>query len=316
MQSNATGPYISICIPAFQRAGYLTRLLESIAIQDYRHFEVVISDDSRDDTVAALAAEWSAKFPVRYLRNQPSLGTPSNWNAAIGNASGDWIKLMHDDDWFSRPDALRIFAEATSQGNHFIFSDYINRFEKAGDHIEKVPLTGTWKKRILAEPMTLLAYNVIGPPSVTMVHRSITEQYDERLKWRVDMEYYVRLLKQEKAFTFLPEILVSVGISDSQVTQSCLYQPPVELPEGKLLLEKHGVAALRNVWVYDAWWRLLRNMKILKPEQLEAYAPGKWPEAILRLQEDLSGSPGSWLQHGLLSKALMFLSYLKHGKKA
>ena len=46
-------PFISICIPAFQRVDYL-RLLDSIEIQSFRDFETVISDDSPGHEVQEL----------------------------------------------------------------------------------------------------------------------------------------------------------------------------------------------------------------------------------------------------------------------
>ena len=42
---------ISICIPAYKNTSFLKRLLESLLQQTYTHFEVILSDDSPDDTV-------------------------------------------------------------------------------------------------------------------------------------------------------------------------------------------------------------------------------------------------------------------------
>jgi glycosyltransferase involved in cell wall biosynthesis len=240
------------------------------------------------------------------------MGTPANWNRAIAKATGTWIKLIHDDDWFTTPNSLKAFADHTSTGSKFIFSAYANHFEDPATPVEKKYLAPSWGRRILKEPMTLLAYNVIGPPSVVMIHRSVTAQYDEQLKWRVDMEYYVRLLEELHGFEFINEVLVNVGVSASQVTQSCIYQPSVELPEGKILLQKHGDSRLENVLVYDAWWRLLRNMHIHSIEQLETFAPGAWPAVIQKMVGDLRKLPPNLLQVGVFSKTSMFVSYLKN----
>jgi glycosyltransferase involved in cell wall biosynthesis len=42
---------VSICIPAYKNTRFLKRLLESLLQQTYTHFEVILSDDSPDDTV-------------------------------------------------------------------------------------------------------------------------------------------------------------------------------------------------------------------------------------------------------------------------
>jgi hypothetical protein len=219
---------------------------------------------------------------------------------------------MHDDDWFAEKESLASFYSDTNDGAKFIFSAYSNFFEGKEKNIEQKHFPASWKNKILKEPNILLAKNVIGPPSVTMLHKSVGLIYDERLKWRVDMEFYIRVLKKELKFAYIDKILINIGISESQVTQSCIYQPAVELPEGYILLEKHGINALKNIWIYDAWWRLLRNMEITNYETLRKYAPKEWPLVIQKMVKDLAAIPPFLLKNGVSSKTLMSISYLKN----
>ena len=53
------------------------------------------------------------KFKIQYFKNKTSLGSPLNWLAAISHAKGDWIKIMHDDDYFSSIDSLKFFGFST-----------------------------------------------------------------------------------------------------------------------------------------------------------------------------------------------------------
>lgn len=299
-------------IPAYKRSDYLTRLLNSIAVQTYQDFEVVITDDSPDSTVEDLLSKFSF-LSIRYFRNMPSLGTPANWNKGISLARGEWIKLMHDDDWFRSPHSLQGFADATTEGIRFVFSRYVNVVEAGGEKMPGFP--SSWKKRIISQPLTLLAENVVGPPSVTLIHRSVQERYDERMKWRVDLDFYCRLLQQEKDFRLIDEPLVNVGISQSQVTNDCLNIPEVELPEGWLLLEKYGLQPLQNVLVYDAWWRILRNNSIRNVRQLQELASNRnWPVVIEQMVIHQQNIPTLLLNSGLFSKFAMFLSYLQNTK--
>jgi len=308
-------PLISICIPAYKRVHYLQRLLDSISIQSFKDFEVIITDDSPDDSVEKLIAPYQQKFTILYYHNSQAKGTPANWNEGISRAGGEWIKLIHDDDWFAQPDSLAIFAEHTKAGKKFIFSAYANRANiDAAEEIKH--LQPSWKQRIIKEPMTLLAYNVVGPPSVTLIHKSIKEKYDEQMKWRVDMDFYVRLLLQQQEYTYIDERLIYVGISDTQVTNYCFQNPSVELPEGYLLLKKYGANRLKNIWVYDAWWRLLRNMNINTPQQLLQYEPNPWPAVITNMVLHLNRIPSLILKAGIFSKTAMAISYLFNQSKA
>jgi glycosyltransferase involved in cell wall biosynthesis len=307
--------FISICIPAYKRVNYLTRLLESIAIQTYKNFEVIISDDSPDNSVYGIVKNYSGKINISYFKNERSLGTPANWNFAISKAKGAWIKLMHDDDWFTSENSLNEFVKHTETNNKFIFSAYTNVFENTEQKPQNVFMRFASKKIILKEPAILFAENVIGPPSVTLIHSSIKDMYDERLKWRVDQEFYMRILKLENSFSYIDQTLVNIGISESQVTQSCLYNPDVELPEGFILLEKSGTKQLKNIRVYDAWWRLLRNMNIYSEKKLREYVNKNWPKRIIRITDHLSKTPKALLNIGVFSKIFMSISYLFNSSK-
>jgi glycosyltransferase involved in cell wall biosynthesis len=303
---------ISICIPAYKRPENIARLLDSIAMQTFKDFEVVITDDSPDDSVKNIISNYS-QLPLRYYKNSPALGTPANWNYGISLANGEWIKMMHDDDWFSNDDSLQKFDSKTKENIPFIFSRYENIFETG--HQESPAFPESWKQRIIQNPMTLISTNVIGPPSVTLIHHSIKETYDPDMKWRVDIDYYIRLLNKYKVYALINEPLINVGIGSSQVTNSCINQPEVELSEGLSLLKKNGVAPLRNLMVYDAWWRILRNTNTRRKEQL--YSVGKtseWPEVIIKMVEQQSKIPGSLLIKGVVSKSAMFASYILNRK--
>ena len=303
---------ISICIPAYKRPENVKRLLESIRIQSFTDYEIILTDDSPDDSVKEVVS----LFPllnIQYHRNQPSLGTPANWNYGMSLAKGEWIKIMHDDDWFVDKNSLQAFADNTNSGKKFIVARYFNVLS-SGEIVEP-SFPKSWERKIIDNPLTLLSQNVIGPPSVMMIHKSIKEDWDTRMKWRVDIDYYVRTLLKERAFQLIGKRLINVGISDSQVTHNCINNPMVELPEGLLLLEKYGISPLRDILVYDAWWRIFRNVGVRDKDQLAKYTPQKkWPTAIYNMIRHESAIPASFLKLGPVSKSAMSLSFLMNKK--
>ena len=306
---NLQSPFISICIPAYKRPENVDRLLHSISIQTFKNYEIIIADDSPDNSIAPLLQKYSY-LPIVYYKNTPALGTPANWNFAISQAKGEWIKLIHDDDWLVSNKSLERFAAETTSGYKFIFSAYNNVFSDS-NRVQPMYFPSSWQDRIINNPVTLLPRNVIGPPSVTLIHHSIQQRYDTNMKWRVDIDYYIRLLKEEKGFAYINEPLVNVGISSTQVTNYCIDQPEVELPEGLLLLQKYGVQPLKNIRVYDAWWRIIRNVGVRNIAQLQQYTPyNQWPTALLHMVQFQSHIPAGLLKVGVFSKLFMTLSYL------
>jgi glycosyltransferase involved in cell wall biosynthesis len=308
-------PFISICIPAFKRTDFLKRLLDSIAVQVFRDFEVIVSDDSPGDEVALLCEHYREIFPLIYHRNATPLGTPVNWNQAVSLAKGEWIKLMHDDDWFSEPFSLGEFANEAKENKsaRFLFSAYTNVFEGTARK-QPVFLTPFRKKKLLQDTVTLFSKNVIGPPSVTLVKADRNIQYDASMKWVVDIDFYIRYL-QNTSPVYIDKLLVNVGIHKEQVTSYTFRVQSVEIPENFLLLEKTGESHLRNLLVYDAWWRIVRNMKIDSPETIRRHGfEGRVPPVILSMISWQRKIPQFVLRTGFLSKTFMFLHYLIYRK--
>jgi glycosyltransferase involved in cell wall biosynthesis len=307
---------ISICIPAYKNPEFLKRLLDSIAIQSFKNFEVIITDDSPDDGLINLVESYKTQFSLAYFRNFPAEGTPENWNQSIRMAAGQWIKLMHDDDWFSNKDALSSFAGFINQHPkiEFIFSAYENIFLKDGRKERIFP--GNFRMKMLKKnPATLFSRNIVGPPSVTIHRANADITYDKQLKWLVDIDFYMRWLQKTEA-AFIPNNLICVGISDQQVTMDCFRRRPVEIPENFYVLNRTGRKNLKNIMVYDAWWRLMRNLEIKKTEDIRgAGYQGEIGEAIISMINWQCRVPSWFLKQGLFSKCIMFTHYiLNYGK--
>lgn len=174
-------PLISICIPAYKRTEFLKRLLDSIIIQTFKNFEVIVTDDSPGSEVHELCIAYKNKLPLVYFRNNQPLGTPENWNEAIRNAKGKWIKLMHDDDWFSTEKSLELFTAAirTDPQASFLFSAY--RKVHLGESRQEEIFVNSFRYKMLRKnPVTLLSKNIIGPPSVVL-HRNDHQFTNQRL---------------------------------------------------------------------------------------------------------------------------------------
>jgi glycosyltransferase involved in cell wall biosynthesis len=304
-------PLISICIPAYKRADFLKRLLDSIRVQHYRNFEVIITDDSPDGQVQSLAAEYQDLPSLRYFRNPAALGTPENWNESIRQAKGGWIKIMHDDDWFADPGSLQVFAGSIqpAPGSPFIFCAYANHYLETG-RIENVFVPPFRYARLRSSPASLLSSNIIGPPSVVLHRKNDLVLYDPQIRWLVDIDFYIRYLKTAQP-VYISQVLVNVGIGRDQVTADCFGNKYVEIPENFHLLQKTGAGTLRNIMVYDAWWRLLRNLDIRSEADIrKAGYAGVIPAVIRSMVRWQKKIPGRLLGAGIFSKPSMLLHYI------
>ena len=305
-------PLISICIPAYKNAAFLDRLFQSIQQQDFRDFEVVVSDDSPDDEVWQLTRKYEKNFPIHYFKNNPSLGSPANWNYAIKQAKGAWIKIMHDDDWFNGTKALSCYFEHIKlrQDIRFFYAAYRN-VNTSNGNVEVVKSSGFDRFLLQLSPLHLLRKNTIGNPSCIIVHRSAPLFYEEKMKWVVDIDYYIQLLKAGTKYAFISQPLVDVGISQEQITVSCFRNPAVELPENLMLIEKYPPGQLMNLIVFDYFWRLFRNLPVTQIDEIRLHYPAYQNDRRLNYMISIQNRTGrKALSYKIISKSMMLMTYV------
>lgn len=307
-------PLISVCIPAYKRTDFLKRLLDSLLVQSFKNFEVIITDDSPGDDVQKLVKLY-ASLNIVYFKNSPVLGTPENWNEGIRRAKGKWIKIMHDDDWFTNETSLQQFANAAeNNAGDFIFSAYTNVFLDK-NYSKQVFPSSARLKALIKNPVSLFSKNIIGPPSVIMHKNNGNIFYDNKTKWVVDIDFYIRRLSGEK-INYIDRPLINVGMSSQQVTVDCVFNRKVQLPENFYLLYKVGTHHLKNVLIYDAWWRLFRNLEVrYEKEVREAGYDGPIHPVLLNMIRSQQNIPKGLLKNGVFSKIRMFAHYLKNRSK-
>jgi glycosyltransferase involved in cell wall biosynthesis len=93
---------VSVVIPTYNRARYITKAIESVLAQSYPSREIIVVDDgSTDDTPTVLR---SYADRIRVIRQKNS-GPSGARNAGIEAARGRWIAFLDsDDEWL--PDKL------------------------------------------------------------------------------------------------------------------------------------------------------------------------------------------------------------------
>jgi glycosyltransferase involved in cell wall biosynthesis len=107
---------ISVCIPTYGRSAYLQAAVRSVLEQDHRPLEILVGDDSPNAQNRAFIASLphDEGVSVRYVPNETRLGQASNVNRLLMESRGDWIVILHDDD-FLLPGALTSLFQATGR---------------------------------------------------------------------------------------------------------------------------------------------------------------------------------------------------------
>lgn len=313
-----SNPIVSICIPVYEQLEYVKRLLDSIIIQDYKNIEVIVSDDSLNNEIENLCAEYKSKLSIRYFKHRPSLKTPKNWNFALDQAIGEFIMLMHQDDYFAKTNSINIFLNEFRKNKNlgFAFSQNTPMYDN-GKLVQGVRRD----KKIINDLKNKVDYLVdifvIGPPSNVMISKRIQTRYDERFIWLVDVDYCVRMIESGVEYSYINEHLVTIGMHGEQATVFCHNNPDLMLRENILYAEKRPLSSFRKIFVFDYFWRLIRNNKVKSLEDLEKIGVNK-EEINLSLRDIITAQKNftyKSLKNGFFSKTLMVKTWLSNKRK-
>lgn len=233
-------PGVSLCIPTYNQVDSLRKVLDSIAIQDFVDYEIIITDDSPDDAVSQLLRGYSFKGEIRYLRNSVRKGSPENWNEAIRHASGDYIKVLHHDDWFTGSDSLSRYVALLEDAPEADFAFSATRIVDYRDGSTRLHIPSSEQIEMLrSEPTSLFLGNFVGGPSATLHRSSSMQFYDKNLKWLVDIDFYIRLLQENNSFAYTEEVLIAtLDEAPHRITVECQNDPRIEIFEYCYLFEK------------------------------------------------------------------------------
>lgn len=273
-------PLVSICIPTYNQDEFLRKTLLTTREQSFQDFEIIVSDDSTNDRVQNLVKEFENLLPIRYFRQTQPLGSAANWNFCMDAAKGQWIKFMHHDDWWKHSDSLKKMLEgATNNSAHFIFcgSEILN--VKTGLISSNQP-NPTFLKELKKDPKCLFTANLIGAPTATLFKKNDL-RFDKKLKYTVDIDFYIRYLLSDGHLTYVPELLiVNTSEHEDQVTTHSLNKE-TQVGEYAYLYNKLFKGKIPTTQIRDLFRSLFRKYKIRsQSEIIELISEPLYPRAF------------------------------------
>jgi len=103
-------PEVSVIIPNYNHAAFLTERINSVLNQTFQDFEVILMDDCSTDNSQEIISAYQGHSKVReIIYNKHNSGSPfKQWKKGIEASSGEWIWLAESDDKASPEFLLRM----------------------------------------------------------------------------------------------------------------------------------------------------------------------------------------------------------------
>lgn len=218
-------PRVSILIPTYNYARFISEALQSILSQDFTDFEVIISDDaSSDDTEQVIKPYLERDDRIRYHRHAKNLGMVQNWNWCLEHAQGEYIKYLFADDMLTTGDALSKFVKMLEENPTAAMAISARYVVDENSDIQSVwdwiGREGVHRGRsIICRCVAGNANNLLGEPSATMFRKSDASRgFDLNYRQLVDLEMWLHLC-ENKSIVYTSEPLCAFRRHAEQQTE-------------------------------------------------------------------------------------------------
>jgi glycosyltransferase involved in cell wall biosynthesis len=203
---------ITVAIPTSEMGGkgaeFLQQSLDILRRQSFTDFDIVITDNSDDDVIENVAADYKEIYGnLTYYRN-PNKGMAVNTNAAMNASTGEIIKVLYLDDYLAHDDALKDIVE------NFKGEWLVTACEHDSDgtrHTTHLPRYN---------PDIFTGMNTIGSQSVLAVKNGTQLFFDEELTWLLDCDLYKRYFDLYGAPVTVDKVNVVIRQHNEQATNT------------------------------------------------------------------------------------------------
>lgn len=229
----ADGPRISILCNVWNPpAEHLRQTLESVLLQSYRNWELLINNcsDNRQPEVDAIIREYAAKTrnTIR-IRHTKDLGAAQNTNEIAKQATGEFVFLLGCDDVLL-PDTLAKLAAAQRKDNaDMVYAEeYVLLMSCSRIRRRRKPPFSMW---------ALEENNFIGHP--VLIRKAVFDAvagFRPGFEGAQDHELYLRIAEKTDRIAFVPEPLYIWRINTDSLSERDL---KTCVKSGQRAIEEH-----------------------------------------------------------------------------
>ena len=165
---------ISVLVPAFNDLGFIKYLLKQFPTTN-NNLELIILDDSNNSQIENYLKNTNNLFKFNYIKNTSNKGAVKTWNELLSLATGDFIWLLHQNDFPSNFRLILDIVSSTKSVDAFIIPTYVENkpfraMTTVQKHTHKILLN-----QVLKNPRFLVEFNANRTPIITHIKRILSK---------------------------------------------------------------------------------------------------------------------------------------------
>ncbi|GAB4530274.1 MAG: hypothetical protein Tsb0014_12810 [Pleurocapsa sp.] len=211
---------VSVIIPAYNSAEYISKAIESVLNQTYCNLEIIIVDDASTDATLEIIKSFQDKR-LKIIKNEHNLGVSAARNLALKQARGNWIALLDSDDWYASERLEKLLRIAWNK-NADMVADNLHLIGDGEQRPWNTLLEANREKLVSVESVNAVRFIKTDRPSSVnsprtwslgytkpLMKRSFLMRnnlkYNENLKVGEDFALYLQCLIHQARFFLVPQ---------------------------------------------------------------------------------------------------------------
>lgn len=126
-----TNPLVSIIIPVYNAERYITRCIDSIFLQTYGNWEVVVVDDGSSDGSLSILKKYRVDHRVKVI-SIPNGGVVNARNTALRLCSGELLTFVDADDYLPEDALEQMVGNMSDRSVDLVIGGYTLLWEEDG----------------------------------------------------------------------------------------------------------------------------------------------------------------------------------------
>ena len=114
-------PLLTVVIPVYNVEKYLNRCIESILLQEWKNYDILLVDDGSTDRSPQICDDYVKAYDFISVIHKENGGLSEARNTGISQAKGEYVYFPDSDDWLE-PDAFMALAEVLESQKFDIIS--------------------------------------------------------------------------------------------------------------------------------------------------------------------------------------------------
>lgn len=143
---------ISVIMPAYQTREHIGDSIESVLMQTFSNWELIIVDDGSTDDLADIVRTYANKDSRIRLICQDNQGVSVARNNGIKKAKGQYIAFLDSDDFYEKSFLERLVEKMEKEQLDFTYCSFRHRYSENSKKISYAPIENnnlllTWVKQ-------------------------------------------------------------------------------------------------------------------------------------------------------------------------